>query len=144
MELKLKRQSSHPNFTLGTLSVDGIVFCRTIEDTVRILKDNNKDGDFDDSGEGKVYGETAIPAGTYKVTLSMSNRFGKIMPEIHNVPGFTGVRIHTGNGAIDSHGCIIIGMEVNAAGDGVSMSRIAFGKLMAKMEGQNNITLIIE
>lgn len=139
MELKLKRTHLAEKFTLGELFIDGTHFCYTVEDTVR---DKNNDGDLDDAGETKVYGETAIPKGTYKVIISMSNRFKKRMPEVLNVKYFTGIRIHAGNTAIDSHGCIIVGTTREP--NGVGLSRQCFTRLMAKLEGQSNITLIIE
>jgi len=139
MELRLKRNILTDSYTLGSLYIDNEFFCYTVEDKVREV---NKDGDLDDAGETKVFGETAIPAATYKVILSMSNRFKKLMPEILNVKGFTGVRIHAGNNAIDSHGCIILGDARTATG--VASSRQSFLKLMAKLDGVKDIILIIE
>ena len=60
----------------------------------------------------KVPGETAIPAGSYKMVLSKSPKFGRILPEILNVPNFVGIRIHKGNTAADSSGCLIIGSRL--------------------------------
>lgn len=139
MELKLKRTHLADTYTLGELFIDGKQFCFTVEDKDR---DINKDGDLDDAGEAKVHGETAIPKGIYKVILSMSNRFKKLMPEVLNVKGFTGIRIHAGNTAIDSHGCIIVGTVRTP--NGVGMSRDCFNRLMKKLEGQKDIKLIIE
>lgn len=139
MELRLKRTALTDTYTLGEMFIDNEFFCYTVEDKVR---DANKDGDHDDIGETKVYGETAIPYGTYKVILSMSNRFKKLMPEVLNVKGFTGVRIHAGNNALDSHGCIILGS--NRTNNGVANSRQSFLKLMAKLDGVLDIKLIIE
>lgn len=139
MELKLKRTKLADTYTLGELFIDNKFFCYTVEDKVR---DTNSDGDLDDSGETKVYGETAIPSGTYKVILSMSNRFKKLMPEVLNVKGFEGIRIHAGNTALDSHGCIIVGLTKSL--NGVASSRNAFVKLMATLDGVKDIKLIIE
>lgn len=139
MNLLLKRTKSTDTYTLGELSIDGQFFCYTVEDKDR---DINKDGDLDDSGETKIYGETAIPKGIYKVILSISNRFKKLMPEVLNVKGFAGIRIHAGNTALDSHGCIIVGLGRTL--NGVSQSRDAFTKLMAKLDGVKDITLVIE
>lgn len=139
MELRLKRDKKAEKFTLGQLFIDNDFFCYTVEDKVR---DANNDGDLKDVGEAKVYGETAIPKGEYKVIISMSNRFKKEMPEILNVPEFTGIRIHAGNTATDSHGCIIVGTI--RTDDGVGLSRQCFTKLMTKLNGKKDIKLIIE
>lgn len=139
MELKLKRDLKNNIFTLGKLFIDEVLFCYTVEDKDR---DINNDGDLDDAGETKVYGETAIPKGTYKVVLSVSNRFKKLMPEVLNVKGFEGIRIHAGNSAIDSHGCIIVGTVRTP--NGVGLSRDCFIRLMKRLEGRKNINLIIE
>jgi hypothetical protein len=109
MELTLKRDILANGYTLGALSVDGKAYCYTVEDTVRELVDKNHDKDFDDAGEGKVAGKTAVPYGRYKVIVNMSNRFKKMMPLLIDVPGFSGVRIHSGNTAEDTEGCIIVG-----------------------------------
>lgn len=79
-------------------------FCYTLEDKVR---DINKNGKFDGE-EKKVYGQTAIPFGKYKGQVTMSHRFERLMPLIYDVDGFTGIRIHGGNTAEDSLGCILI------------------------------------
>lgn len=127
MELTLKRTALNPEFTLGELSIDGAFFCYTVEDTVR-------------SG-AKVPGKTAIAFGRYKLIVNMSNRFKKLMPLLIDVPNFEGIRIHSGNNASHSEGCIIVGMARTQ--DGVGMSRIAFTKLMDKLKDQNNIYISI-
>ena len=106
MKLLLHRRYLGPEYTIGSLSIDNVYFCDTIEDRVR---DINHDGDLDDPGEGKVYGETAIPYGTYEIELSMSPKFKRLLPLVLNVKHFTGIRIHRGNTAGDSHGCILPG-----------------------------------
>jgi len=106
MKLLLKRRYQGSHYTIGSLSIDGKYLCDTIEDKVR---DVNRDGDLDDPGEGKVFGETAIPFGTYDVELSMSPKFKRLLPMVLNVKHFTGIRIHRGNTAKDTHGCILPG-----------------------------------
>ena len=98
MELKLKRIAKRDTYTIGRLFIDGEYFCDTLEDKVRDL-----------SKEAKVKGQTAIPTGRYRVYLTYSPRFKRILPLLDNVPQFTGVRIHRGNTAKDTEGCILVG-----------------------------------
>lgn len=106
MKLTLKRRYLGSAYTIGSLLIDGEYLCDTIEDKVR---DYNKDGDLLDKGEKKIFGETAIPYGTYRVELTMSPKFKRILPLVKNVRHFTGIRIHKGNTAGHSHGCILPG-----------------------------------
>lgn len=96
MEITVNRINLTPEYTEGEMLLDGQPFCATLEDTVR-------------PAGIKVPGETAIPAGRYKLIMSYSKRFKKIMPLLLNVPGFEGIRIHSGNTAKDSTGCILVG-----------------------------------
>lgn len=99
MKLELIRDTFTDYNTLGTLLADGAKIGETLEDTDRKLED----------GGEKVYGKTAIPRGTYKISITFSNRFQKPMPLIHDVPGFDGVRIHGGNTDADTLGCPLLG-----------------------------------
>ena len=105
MELKLIRIYLSDNYTIGKLYINDKYFCDTLEDKVR---DTNKDGKFD-NGEIKIHGETAIPYGTYKVIVNYSNRFQRNLPLLLNVPSFEGIRMHRGNTASDTEGCILLG-----------------------------------
>lgn len=90
----------------------------------------------------KVYKETCIPYGRYKVILSMSKRFGKVMPELLSVKGFVGVRMHSGNTIYDTEGCILVGTK---SSDGtITNSRKTFNALMSVLKTQKSISLIIE
>lgn len=100
MELKLKRIAKRDAYTIGRLYIDEKYFCDTLEDRVRDL-----------SKEAKVKGQTAIPTGRYRVYLTYSPRFKRILPLLDNVPQFTGVRIHRGNTAKDTEGCILVGFN---------------------------------
>jgi hypothetical protein len=84
MQINVRRTFKGQEYTIGKLYIDGHYLCDTLEDTVR-------------PAGIKIAGKTAIPAGTYKVKKTMSPRFKKVLPEILNVPGFSGVRIHAGN-----------------------------------------------
>ena len=105
MELKLIRIYLSDNYTIGKLYINDKYFCDTLEDKVR---DTNKDGKFD-NGEIKIHGETAIPYGTYKVIVNYSNHFQRNLPLLLNVPSFEGIRMHRGNTASDTEGCILLG-----------------------------------
>ena len=98
MKLKVERRFLGPDYTIGTLEVDGKYFCDTLEDRVRDL-----------SREKKVPGETAIPAGRYDVVVNISPRFKRKLPRLLNVPGFEGILIHRGNTPEDTAGCILVG-----------------------------------
>lgn len=118
MELFLKRDAARPTVTLGKIYVDGAYVCESLEDRLRPL------------GE-KVMGKTAIPAGRYEVIINRSVRFKRLLPLLLNVPGFAGVRIHSGNTQFDTEGCPLTGTA--RSGDTVTGSRAAFRKLYALM-----------
>jgi len=109
MRLILYRRWQLPLYTIGRLLIDFSFFCNTLEDPVRELKDLNNDGDFNDPEEGKIYGDTAIPEGNYRITLEYSPTFKRVLPYLHDVPGFSGVMIHSGNSQADTKGCILVG-----------------------------------
>jgi hypothetical protein len=117
MILTLSRIALKETYTIGKLYIDGCFFCDTLEDKYRDL-----------SKEEKVSGKTAIPYGRYKVILSMSNRFKKIMPLLLEVPKFEGIRIHSGNTDQDTEGCILVGE--NTVEGKVINSRNTFNRLM--------------
>ena len=96
----LQRDVCAPGFTLGRLIVEGKLYGYTCEDKDRKLEENPG---------AKIKGRTAIPRGLYRMTLSFSNRFQKMLPLLEDVPGFTGVRIHGGNTSEDTEGCILLG-----------------------------------
>lgn len=134
MEIQLKREESANGCTFGALSIDGSFQCWTIEDVVR------------PAGE-KVPGETAIPAGRYKVEITHSQRFGRLLPILIDVPNFTGVRIHPGNTSADTEGCILPGRTKGM--DAVYESRVAFSALFGMIRtavdgGQEDVWITIE
>ena len=107
MNLKLIRKE-YSTYTSGVLFIDDKKFCETLED---VNRDINRNGKFD-NGEAKVYGETCIPYGKYKVILSYSPKFKRELPEILEVPDFQGIRIHRGNKISDTLGCVLCGEKV--------------------------------
>ena len=106
MEIKVVRRYRAPGYTIGTMLIDGARVSDTLEDRDRDL---NRDGDLNDTGEGKVYSETAIPYGRYRVTLEYSPKFKRRLPYLHNVPHYTGILMHRGGGPEHTAGCILPG-----------------------------------
>lgn len=118
MQLQLIRAKSSTESTIGQLYLDGRFECYTLEDVIR------PDG-------VKVFGKTCIPAGKYKIQLTLSSRFNRVLPLLLNVPNFGGIRIHPGNWAKDTEGCILVGWGVGT--DEIYQSRDAFAALFAKL-----------
>lgn len=103
--------------THGKLFLNGIFRCFTLEDAIRDVK---------------IPKETAIPPGEYVVVLDESQRFGRIMPHLLDVPNFTGIRIHSGNAIEDTEGCILVG-QIRGKLD-IGQSRAAFKDLMERLQ----------
>lgn len=108
MELILNRIAKKATYTIGKLYVNGTYLCDTLEDKDRGL---TKEMSIKEITSKKVYGETAIPTGKYQVIMSYSNKFKKVLPLLLNVPGYAGIRFHSGNTANDSLGCILVGQN---------------------------------
>jgi len=137
VKLELKRVKLGEEFTIGKLSVDGKFICYTLEDTVREQVGVPVE-------QWKVMSKTAIPTGTYPVTITMSNRFKTMLPLLGNVPGFSGVRIHTGNSAKDTEGCILVGAGWDGKSGWISSSAVAFAQLLPLLESTTDpITITI-
>lgn len=144
MKILVKRVAKKEKYTIGKMYVDDVYVCDTIEDKDRDLTQNTP---LNDIKKKKVYGQTAIPSGTYNVTLDVvSTKFvqkpyfkelcGGKLPLLMNVPGFDGVLIHTGNDEDDSYGCIIVGY--NKVKGKVIESRKAFEKLYPILKQASN------
>ena len=105
MLLTLERTMRGDRYTMGTLAINGEPFCDTLEPTDRHLEAATM------RPEQKVFGQTAIPTGTYPVVLTYSPRFKCTLPLIQDVPHFEGIRIHPGNTSADTAGCILVGRQ---------------------------------
>ena len=106
MQIELHRKYRKNGYTIGLLYINGQLVCNTLEDTDRGLTSAMS---VNDIATVKVKGKTAIPTGSYPVIMSYSPRFKKQMPLICGVKGFEGIRIHSGNSAEDTEGCILCG-----------------------------------
>ena len=141
MNLKLIRKE-YSTYTSGVLFIDDKKFCETLED---VNRDINRNGKFD-NGEAKVYGDTCIPYGKYKVTVTYSPKFKRELPEILGVNSFSGIRIHRGNTTADTLGCILCGEKVvNGYLYNSTPYEIKLTKLLKEAQMRNeDITLTIE
>lgn len=141
MRLKIDRRWKKDTYTIGRLYVDGTLFCNTLEDKDRGLKSTDLTAYI---CAKKVYGETAIPTGTYTVAMNVvSPKYAAVkwykdlcggrMPRLVNVPGFDGILIHPGgsNGALDTLGCVLVGR--NTIVGKLTSSRDTFKALYTKM-----------
>ncbi len=138
MRLSLQREPSENDATIGSLYVNGAWQCFTLEDVVR-----------ERSGipvaQWKVQNQTAIPAGTYRITVDFSNRFQRNMLHILDVPGFDGIRIHSGNTTADTDGCILVGKTKNGAFIGESKDALKELQplIEAALAGSEDVTIEI-
>ncbi|HEX2594704.1 MAG TPA: DUF5675 family protein [Rhizomicrobium sp.] len=117
MNLRLIREPSLLGATLGVLFVDGRFRAFSLEDEI---------------SDVKVPGRTCIPEGRYQIRLTWSPKFNRVLPELVDVPGFTGVRIHAGNTKDDTAGCVLLGVQ--RSGVNLVQSRPAVEQLQADME----------
>ena len=117
MLIKLTRLHSNENETIGKFEVDGEFICFALEDEYR---------------EEKVYGETRIPEGIYKVKLRTEGRihnkykkyeFHKGMLWLQDVPNFTYIYIHKGNTDKDTLGCLLTGDSLTWEGNKLKIGR---------------------
>ena len=129
MELLLARTTRTEESTIGVLSINGVQQCYTLEDVDRHLSQIDT---LSQIQRVKVHGKTAIPTGRYEVALTFSNRFQQMMPLLLNVPGFEGIRIHTGNKAADTEGCILLGETKGV--NFIGQSKVAYTKFLAKLK----------
>tara|TARA_R110000868_G_scaffold136447_1_gene349407 strand:+ start:18320 stop:18775 length:456 start_codon:yes stop_codon:yes gene_type:complete len=135
MKIKVVREFRSATETLGTMYINDKFFCYTLEDFDRKLK-QSQDEEFIKAN--KIQKLTAMPSGNYRVILSISNRFQRLMPEVLNVKGFAGIRIHGGNTHENTEGCILIAK--NRFIDKPS----TFGKIRNWIQGSMEVQLIKE
>ena len=123
MILTLKRKWPSFSCVVGQLFIDGVPECYTLEDMIR-------------PGGDKIPGRTAIPEGTYHLTMSYSKRFCRDLPLLLEVPNFSAVRIHAGNTCEDTAGCILVGCTRGDAS--IGKSRLALETVLLKIKDACN------
>lgn len=146
MEILVKRNPSAKGATIGEMFVDGVRECYTLEDEVRephtcdgynsCLCGKCADGLHPTLdawvASWKIQNVTAIPRGRYQVTITHSPHFGCDLPLLSNVPGYTAVRIHWGNKAADTDGCLLVGQT--SEGNLIYKSKAAFDSLFPNIK----------
>ena len=142
MELKLIRKYRKTDYTIGILYVNNKYFCEILEDTDRGLKDSMS---LEEIKKIKIKDQTCIPYGIYKILMTYSPKYKKIMPLVNNVKGFEGIRIHSGNTNKDTSGCLLPGF--NKIKGQVINSRETFNKLynliQTAINNKENVTIEI-
>jgi hypothetical protein len=108
IELTLARFEYTSKSTLGAFYNGSKYQCNMLEDAIRKVK---------------VYGQTAIPCGRYRVDFTWSGRFNRQLPILVNVPLFSGIRIHSGNTAEDTDGCPLPGFGIRRDGENLAVYR---------------------
>lgn len=120
MKFVMQRGQSKHGVTLSRLTLDGAFICDVLEDEVREVPDQPV-------AQWKVHGKTAIPAGTYEIAAEDSPRFGPDTLTLLRVPGFKYIRIHGGNSAEDTEGCLLPGLRMSDTR--VASSRAALARI---------------
>lgn len=108
MLLKLERFAYRSNYVIGRLYIGNLFFCHTLEPQLGAV------------GSSKG----CIPEGIYKIALSWSPKFQKMLPILFDVPNFEGIRIHAGNTPKDTQGCILLGDNLNVGSVSNSALRV--------------------
>jgi len=157
MRLKVLRKWKKSEYTIGRMYIDGQLFCNTLEDKDRGLSDSMS---VEEIKKLKVYGKTAVPTGTYTVTVNVvSPKFSKKqfyrevckgrVPRLLNVKGYDGILIHVGDGAngqYNTAGCVLVGK--NTIVGGLTQGKETFKALYSKLSEANSrgekITITIE
>ena len=140
MKLTVDRKWKKETYTIGNLYVNGSLFCNTLEDRDRGIKQSDS---LETIKKKKIYGETAIPTGKYKIDMNVTspkysavkwykNLCGGKMPRLKDVKGFEGILIHPGNTPFDTYGCILVGK--NTIKGQVTQSKDTFSKLYKLMK----------
>ena len=138
MRIELVRIAFKDTYTIGKLYVDDTYFCDVLEDVDRGLDSSMSESEI---LEKKVKGQTAIPTGHYVINITYSPKYKRMMPLLLDVKGFSGIRIHSGNTAKDTEGCLIVGKNKKVGM--VLESRDTYQRLFEMMQGEKNITIDI-
>ena len=136
MEITVTREHFNEICTIGTLTcnADPELKLYTLEDMDRHLSQTDS---IDQIKTAKVYGQTCIPYGRYELALTFSNKYKRVMPLVVNGPGFEGIRIHSGNKAADTEGCLLVGYEKDILNNQIVQSKAAIAELYQLIDSKS-------
>ncbi len=142
MEIRIDRAWKREGYTISRLYIDGERICDALEDTDRGLRQSMG---LEQLKKLKVYSRTAIPTGRYRVIMSHSPKFGKVLPEVLDVPAFSGIRIHSGNTPADTSGCVLPGLNQRKGQVlySTKYTRIVIAKIEAAIAGGEAVWLVV-
>lgn len=143
MVIRIDRQWKKAEYTISRVFINGNYYgCNALEDTDRGLLQAMQ---ITELQRRKIKGKTAIPRGYYDVRITYSQKYKRMMPLVVDVPAFSGIRLHSGNSAKDTEGCILFGKNDKVGW--ISDSRYWTNKIYNEIERALNrgekVTLIV-
>lgn len=139
MKILIERIANRDTYCIGKMYINGEYFCDTLEDRDRGLDCTMTEEEI---AKIKVYGQTAIPIGMYRLILNYSPKFKKVLPLLLDVKGYSGIRIHSGNTEKDTLGCILVGQ--NKVVGQVINSRVTYNALYKRIQQHDGENILIE
>ena len=138
MKIKVVREVFTDKSTIGSLYLNDVFFCYTLEDKDRGLEQSQS---LIIIQAKKLFGITAIPYGKYPLIVNKSPKFGRLLPRLQGIKGYDGVLIHRGNSAEHSHGCILVGYKKGT--DSIMESTNAEADLITILQRESTHTIEI-
>lgn len=143
MTIRIDRKWKKAEYTISRVYINGRYFgCNSLEDTDRGLLQTMQIAEIQ---KRKIKGKTAIPRGYYDVKVTWSEKYKRDMPLLIDVPGFSGIRLHSGNSAKDTEGCILFGKndKVGWISDSRVWTQKIYDKINAALKRGEKITMIV-
>lgn len=146
MDMLVKRKYLTDNTTIGELYINNVFECYTLEDKDRDLLGSMTTGEIQ---QKKIFSKTAIPRGTYPVLVTatgITSNVGQkngMLPLVNNVRGFSGIRIHVGNNATHTEGCLLLGTSKanDTIGGSTAAVNAAFTKILNAINAGQSVSI---
>lgn len=143
MVIRIDRQWKKAEYTISRVFINGNYYgCNALEDTDRGLLQTMQ---LSELQRKKIKGKTAIPRGYYDVRITYSQKYKKMMPLVVDVPAFSGIRLHSGNSAKDTEGCILFGKndKVGWISDSRYWTNKIYNEIERALQRKEKVTLIV-